>query len=131
MRQDQYEKLQALEEQLLDVFLTEANPTTWPGQGIALGAMDAKTRGDLFWVRKTAASVLVLSNRIATTIGNTQLSGAGTKPAAAGDDADEGQSQVDAVYDRAHKEAMQLMRQLQAGSPRKKVAAGKSHGKAG
>jgi hypothetical protein len=78
MRQDQYEKLQALEEKLLDVFLEEAEPEHWPGNGIKLGAMDAKTRGDLYWVRKTAASAAVLRGKVLQMID--MQHGAGTTP---------------------------------------------------
>jgi len=40
MRQDQYEKLQALSERLTDTFLEEGDPDRWPGHGIEVAAMD-------------------------------------------------------------------------------------------
>lgn len=129
MRQDQLERLQALSEKLLDVFLDEADPEHWPGKGLKLGAMDAQTRGDLYWVRKTAAAVLVLENRVSNRIGQVQQSGAGTTPAAPGDDdapqADDG---IESELQAAEKQAAALMRELQTGT-KKAAWDRKVHGK--
>lgn len=138
MREDQYLKLQQLEEKLLDVFISEADPSSWPGQGISLGAMDAKTRGDLYWVRKTAASALVLATKVQGVIGYAsgrsgspdggQPDGASIDPtSAAGAAAD----QVDAAIAKAEREAERLMRELQAGASAGKAAFDrKVHGRA-
>lgn len=117
MRQDQFEKLQQLEEKLLDVFIGEADPDSWPGKGLKIGAMDAQTRGDLYWVRKTAASVLMLHSKVANTISATQAFGAGTTPAAAGDD---GEQQLDSEIASAEREAAKLLDQLQRGTSKAK-----------
>jgi hypothetical protein len=114
MRQDQFEKLQALSEKLMDVFLDEADPSSWPGQGLKIGAMDAQTRGDLYWVRKTAASAGMLYTRVAAMIGNVQLAGAGTTPAPEADEAAAG-NQLDAEVAAAEREAAKLLRELQNG----------------
>jgi hypothetical protein len=124
VRQDQYEKLQQLSEKLLDVFMVEADPEHWPGKGVRPGDMDSKTRGDLYWVRKTAASVLMLESRIATRIASMQLSGAGTTPAAEGAPEDDG---IEAEVKAAEREAQALMDELQKGT-RKKAFDKRVHG---
>lgn len=126
MRQDQFERLQSLEEKLLDVFLTEAEPSEWPGAGIKIAAMDAQTRGDLYWVRKTAASVLMLATRVQHMIGQTQLAGAGTTPPI-DPDAD-ANKQMDAELASAEREAMKLMQELTGGGKKKKAFDRKVHG---
>ena len=65
MRQDQYEKLQALSERLTDVFLNEAEPEKWPGHNIEPGVMDQQTRGDRYWCKKNAVATLTLIGRVA------------------------------------------------------------------
>lgn len=127
MRQDQFEKLQALEEKLLDVFLTEAEPSSWPGQGLTIASMDAKTRGDLYWVRKTAASALMLATKVQTLIGATQVAGTGTTPSASTEQSDD-DKQMDASLASAEKEAAKLMAQLQKSSAGKKAFDRKVHG---
>lgn len=116
MRQDQFEKLQALSEKLIDVFLGEADPDHWPGKGLKLGEMDAQTRGDLYWVRKTAAAVLALENRVNNRVGVALMSGAGTTPPAPSDDHEPADDGIDAELRAAEKEAVELMRELQTGA---------------
>lgn len=118
MRQDQYERLQALEEQLLDVFLDEADPRHWPGQGIKIANMDAKTRGDLYWCRKTAAAAGMLFTRVGAMIGATQIGGGLTTPTTPSD-ADHEASQLDEEVAKAEREAAKLMRELQSGQGKK------------
>lgn len=127
MRQDQFERLQALEEKLIDVFLTEADPEHWPGKGLQLGAMDAKTRGDLYWVRKTAASAAVLVAKTRSMVEGQQ--GIDTSPNV--DTAAEDASQLDEAISAAEQQAKQLMRELQTGTSKGKRAFDKRvHGKA-
>lgn len=117
MRQDQFERLQALGEKLMDVFLDEADPSSWPGQGLKIGVMDAQTRGDLYWVRKTAASAGMLYTRVMSMVGQVQMAGAGTTPPAQGDDTPEpAETQLDAELAAAEKEASKLLRELQNGA---------------
>lgn len=68
MRQEQYERLQALHVDLTDVFLDEADPKGWPGAGIALASMDKPTRGDRYWSKRNAAATIALIQRIQTLV---------------------------------------------------------------
>ncbi len=127
MRTDQYEKLQSLSEKLLDVFIKEADPDSWPGSGLAIGQMDAKTRGDLYWVRKTAASVLVLESKITSRIAAIQIAGNVTPAGAETGDTD-AESQLDAEMARYEKDALRVMEELRGGQA-KKAFDSKVHGK--
>lgn len=126
MRQDQYERLQKLQDKLLDVFLDEADPESWPGKGLKIGAMDAQTRGDLYWVRKTAASAGMLFSRVEAMIGRVQFAGAGTTPPAEGEESPE--QQLDAEYAAAEREAKKLLDDVQSGRSKAKFDR-KVHGK--
>lgn len=119
MRQDQYERLQALGEKLMDVFLDEADPGSWPGKGLKIGEMDAKTRGDLYWVRKTAASAGMLYTRVMAMVGQVQMAGAGTTPPEELPNDESGTTQLDAEVAAAEKEAQRLLRELQNGAGKK------------
>lgn len=115
MRQDQYERLQALEEKLLDAFLEEANPEEWPGHGVKIAAMDAQTRGDRYWVKKNATATAMLATRVGTMIHHTQQIGAGTTPPE-GEQPAEGDRQLDAEIAAAEKEAERLLKEIQDGA---------------
>lgn len=110
MRQDQYEKLQALSERLTDVFIDEAEPEKWPGHNIAPGAMDQQTRGDRYWCKKNAVATLTLIGRVA---GLTELiqkqSNAGNGAAGVTEE----EASLDAEISAAEKEANKLLDQLQ------------------
>lgn len=114
MRQDQYERLQALSERLMDRFLVEADPDNWPGKDIPLANMDTQTRGDMYWVKKNGAATGLLYTRVETMIGNTQFGG-GTTPAKPSED-DGAEAQLDDEIRRAEKEAARLMANLTGGS---------------
>lgn len=68
MREDQYRRLVALQERLIDEVLREADPEQWPGAGIAPGALDRDTRGDRFWCKRNAVATLSIEARIASRI---------------------------------------------------------------
>ena len=59
MRQDQFEKLQALEEKLVDVFLDEANPDGW-----------SKDKKERYWQRREAAETAALLVRTQALMSN-------------------------------------------------------------
>jgi hypothetical protein len=114
MRQDQYERLQAIEEQLVDVFLDEADAKNWPGAGLTLAAIDKHTRGDRYWCKKNAVATLSLAQRVTTLIGQVQNIG-GTAPAArtADPELDEARDHLDAEIAAAEKEAGKLLAKVQ------------------
>lgn len=127
MRQDQYERLQALTEKLMDVFLTEADPDEWPGKGLKLGEMDAKTRGDLYWVRKTAASAAVLHGKALHMLDGQR----GIVTDTAARENDDEAAQLDTDIQAAEAEAKRLLLELQAGGGKaKKEFEKRVHGKA-
>lgn len=125
MRQDQYEKLQALSERLTDVFLDEAEPEKWPGYNIEPGEMDQKTRGDRYWCKKNAVATLTLVGRVEGLTDMIQKQGN------AGDGADgvsDAEATLDAEINAAEKEAAKLLDQLQR-SRRKDEFDKRVHGK--
>lgn len=121
MRQDQYEKLQQLEEKLLDVFFNEADPEGWPGAGKKVADMTQQERGDSYWCKKTAAATLALTQRIGVLVGRVQMSGAGTTPTGGTDG--EGQDPataeatraLDADVESAERQAAALLEELRTG----------------
>ena len=112
MRQDQFERLQALEERLTDTFLSEAEPDKWPGAGLDPGALDQQTRGDRYWCKKNAVATLSLIQRVGALVGQVQQAGSGTMPPGAPDAEGEARDHLDAEVKAAEKEAEKLMREL-------------------
>lgn len=112
MRQDQYEKLQALTEKLTDTFLDEANPDAWPGHGVEIAAMDQQTRGDRYWCKKNAAATLSVIVRTTSLIGIIQQRSAGGQELPPSDGTPENDS-LDAEINAAEKEANRLLNQIQ------------------
>lgn len=115
MRDDQYQRLQALTEKLMDVFLTEADPENWPGLGILPNAMDKETRGNRYWCKKDAAATLTLNMRAITMIDairrRTPEGGMPLDTQAA--DIDNPEDSIDKEIDSVEKEAARLMAKLQ------------------
>lgn len=112
MRQDQYERLQALTEKLTDVFLDEANPETWPGKGLEASAMDQQTRGDRYWVKKNAAATLTVIMKTTSLIGVIQQrSAAGAPDGVPAPESDEPDG-LDGEIRAAEKEATRLLNKL-------------------
>lgn len=54
MREDQVKRLQELSEKLADVFIYEADPAEWPGNGQSLADMSQQDRGNAYWAKKNA-----------------------------------------------------------------------------
>jgi hypothetical protein len=116
MRQDQYEKLQALTEKLTDAFIGEADPDVWPGAGVAMAAMDQQTRGDRYWCKKNAAATLSVIVRTTNLIGIIQLRGAGGGAGGVPPpEQDKEESSLDADIKAAEKEGNRLLSRLQNG----------------
>lgn len=113
MRQEQFERLQALHEKLVDVFLDEADPEKWPGQGLPLTSMDARTRGDRYWSKKNAVATIALTQRIqalVTVVRNASAAGAGEETPEAVADPEE---DLDRQVADAEKEATRLLNTVQ------------------
>lgn len=139
MRQDQYERLQDLEEKLTDVLLAESDPDRWPGRGIEASAMDKSTRGDRYWCKKNAVATLSLIQRVGNLIGVIQVRGSGTTPAnppagepPAAEDGEETPDQREADLDAEvlayEKEAAELLRGMKDGA-KKAAFDKKAHGR--
>lgn len=117
MRQDQYEKLQKLTEQLTDVFLAEADSDKWSGAGIEPSKMDKTTRGDRYYDKKNAAATLTVLIRTTSLIGVIQRRTADGLPPLTGDGErpqdDDQEGSLDADIAAAEKQAKTLMDKLQ------------------
>lgn len=128
MRQDQYEKLQALEERLTDVFINEAEPAKWPGHALEPGAMDQQTRGDRYWCKKNAVATLSLIQRVAGLVHTIQVNAATPPPAGAEPPSGDDDKQLDGEIAAAEKEAARLLDEMQRRS-RKEAFDQRTHGK--
>lgn len=127
MRQDQYERLQALSEKLTDVFIDEADSDKWPGLGIAANAMESQTRGDRYWCKKNAVATVSLIQRIHTLTGLIQRdSGAGNGSAAVTGEPEE--SSLDKEIASAEREAEKLMDKVRS-KAKKQEFDQRTHGK--
>lgn len=107
MRQDQYEKLQALSEKLTDVFLSEADPDNWPGSGWNPAQLTKEQRGDRYWSKKNAVATLSIITKVAQLTTVIQLNGGGEVTP---EDQDDGG--LDAEINAAEKEAAKLLNQI-------------------
>lgn len=103
MRQDQYERLQALSEKLVDVFADEAEPANWSGAGLLPKDMAREDRGDRYWCKRNAAATMVLVLRVETLIGQQQ--GQPTAPA----QTDDGEADLDKEVAAAERDAERLL----------------------
>lgn len=107
MRADQLEKMRALQEQLADVFIEEADPKGWP---------DTKTRdsrGDRYWMKKNANASLALIGRIENLLAlrdGRASGGLGNNPEDAARKADE--AKLDDEIAAAEREAERLGRNV-------------------
>lgn len=111
MRQDQFEKLQALSEKLIDIALSEADPDNWPGTGWKPNELTKEQRGDRYWCKKNAVATLSLEERVTRRIHVAQQASAagGADPEGVADSDDE----LDAEIAAAEKEAAKLLDDMQ------------------
>lgn len=110
MRQDQYDKLQALSEKLTDVVLDEANPDNWPGAGWAVTQLTKEQRGDRYWSKKNAVATLSLIGRIHQLTDVIRLASNAGAPGGAG--VKEPEDGLDAEINAAEKEASRLLDEI-------------------
>lgn len=76
MRQDQYERLQKLEEDLTEVFLDEADPAVWPGAGKPSAKLSQHDRKERYLYKRAATETAQLLVRTQILIGQMQSLGA-------------------------------------------------------
>ena len=111
MRQDQYERLQALQEKLIDALIQEMDPEKWPGAGLDPASMDQQTRGDRYWVKKNAAATqsVVMRNANLIDVARRQSAAGGGSAAV-----EEEETSLDAELRAAEKEAERCLKKIQA-----------------
>jgi hypothetical protein len=126
MRQDQFERLQALSEKLIDIALAEADPDNWPGSGWKPNELTKEQRGDRYWCKKNAVATLALEDRVNRRIDTARQasSGGGADAGAVNDD----EAELDAEIAAAEKEASRLLDDVQRKS-RKEAFDKHVHGK--
>jgi hypothetical protein len=113
MRQDQYERIQGLTEQLADVFISEADPTKWPGATIPVDMQDKTIRGDRYWMKKNAVATMALMQRISSFVDVIQRRQLPIDPELPpGEEGEE--VSVDKEIDRYETQAQQLIKQMQS-----------------
>lgn len=110
MRQDQYDKLQALSERLTDVFLDEAEPDNWPGSTMPIDQIDKQMRGDRYWCKKNAVATISIIAKVASL--TTIIREHSNKGAGAAGVTDE-EATLDAEIASAEKQASKLLDELQ------------------
>lgn len=115
MRQDQFEKLQARGEQLVDVFLAESDPEKWPGHGIEPANMEKTTRGDRYWCKKDAVATLACAQRIFNLVQVIRERAVPVNPESEQGEGDAADS-LDAEIASAEAEAKRLLDQVQRGA---------------
>lgn len=74
MRDDQRQRLEEINELLVDVLLDEADPRVWPGYGMDQRDLSKDERGDRYWSKKNAAMTTVLIGSNLKLIENTKES---------------------------------------------------------
>ncbi len=128
MTPDQLQKLRDRAELLVDIFLEESDPTTWPGNGVPVAEMSKQVRGDRYWCKKNAVATLAAAHRVSALVELEMRLASGQ-----GGDTDaqaKEQARLDAMAAEAEKEAERIMKDLERGSrasARSKVAK-KLHG---
>ena len=112
MRADQYEKLQALQEKLVDVFLMEADPDNWAGAGMLLADMNHEQRGSAYWCKKNAVATGGLIQRVSNLTMKIEM--ANTPPGGGGaDEISDAEIDVDKQVAAAEKEGKRLLDKVQ------------------
>lgn len=110
MRQDQWERLQQLEEKLTDVFIAEADPAVWPGAGEPSAKLTPDDRKQRYQFKRAAAETALLLTRTQTLIG--QVRGFGTTPPEGGSEEDEERTVVEKELVLAERAAERMRRAL-------------------
>lgn len=109
MREDQYRRLQELEERLTDEVLREADPATWTAPGIAAKDLTQQDRGDRYWCKKNAVATISLAIRVGSLIGLVQRNG----PSGESGADEEAENPLEAEIREAEAEARKLLAKVQ------------------
>ena len=99
LRPEQINRLVAIEEELVDVYIEECQPKKWPDTS------NAQNRGDRYWFKKNALATLTLVGRIQTVLRDARGDGSG-----AGEQKDPPPGQLDPAED-IEQEAARLEKQ--------------------
>lgn len=112
MREDQYIRLQQLEERLTEQFLTEADPGNWTGDGILPRNLTQAERGDRYWCKKNAVATISLTIRIGSLMGMIQRRDDPPAPPSGAEGEDESQGLLDQEVAAAEREAKKLLTKM-------------------
>jgi len=111
MRDDQYLKLQELEEKLVPVVLQEADPDNWPGKDIIPKDLTKDDRGDRYWCKKNAAATLTLLNKVISLVERPTRGLPGLTPEV--EDNGEEEISLDKEINRHERKAAKLLEEFQ------------------
>lgn len=107
MREEQYQRLHALQEKLLDLAIDEGNPETWTAFGIPVKDLTKDQRGDRYWCKKNAVATFSLTMKVGSLLGMIERSKAPV-------DDQEGEVEGDGLLDEeikaAEKEAARMLK---------------------
>lgn len=119
MRPDQYERLQSLAEKLIDTVLVEADPASWPGEGMTTEqwrALEVQSReaaqtmrGNRYWCKKNAAATLTVLTKVYSLTWTVEHRDVEPPPPA-----DDGQDDMDKEIQAAEKEASRILKKVQS-----------------
>lgn len=121
MRKDQIERMQEISEKLADVFLEEADPDQWPGNGKPIDKLSPAERGDRYWSKKNAAATLVVIMKTVNIVDTIQRNG---KPPGENEGGDDTDKEIKA----AEREAAKVLERIQSGAGKAEFTK-RAHGK--
>jgi len=102
MRPEQVSKLASIEEQLIDVFIAEAEPGKLPGM------KTAQDRGDRYWFKKNALATLRLVANIQTVLREIQSGDGGDNKQPKPSEADDSETREKEI-ERLNKEGIAIL----------------------
>lgn len=109
VRDDQYLRLQSLNEKLIDVVLVEADPAQWSGDGKPLAELTKDERGNRYFDKKNAAATLSVIMKLTSLTGMMErtLRGTGAQPI------DDGETDLDKEMALAERDATAALKKIQ------------------
>ena len=113
MRADQYARLQALADKLIDVALDESDPETWSGHGKRMSDLTRDERGDRYWCKRNAAATMALTMKVYSLTGHIERNGGTLPPDAPPDPEADLRDELEAEISAAEREAAALIERVQ------------------